>query len=73
MRERVRSNIMADEVEVVSWSDGHSGPSPLGQPGVGLVEGLVDVDKGIDTGLAVGGGSWEVRVRQGNHVWSHVL
>ena len=34
---------------------------PLGQPGVGLVQHLVNVQKGVDDGLPVGGwlrGSW---------------
>ena len=51
------TNVVADEVEVVAWSDGHGGPAPLGQPSVGLMEGLVYVDEGVDAGLAVRGRS----------------
>ena len=64
---------MADEVEVVARGDGHGGSAPLGQPGVGLVQGLVDVDKGVDTGLSVRGRSGELRVGKRDHVWSNVL
>ena len=64
----VSSHVVVDEVEVVAWGDGHGGASPLGQPGVGLVQSLVHVDEGIDAGLAVGGRLGQVGV----HHWDHV-
>ena len=67
------SHIVADEVEVVAWSDSHCSPSPLGQPGVSLVQSLVYIHKGIDAGLAVGGWSRELWVCQGDHVRWNVL
>ena len=68
-----QTDIVADEIEVVARSEGHGGSAPLGQTGVGLVQRLVDVDKGVDTRLSVRGRSGEVGVRQGHHVWGHVL
>ena len=57
----------------MAWSNGHGGPAPLGQPSVGLMEGLVYIYEGVDAGLAVRGRSREVWVGQGYHVWSNVL
>ena len=46
---------MVDEVKVVTWSNSHGGAAPLGQAGVGLVQGLMDVDKRIYDGLTMSG------------------
>ena len=64
---------MVNEVEVVSRRDGHGVASPLGQPDVGLVEGLVHVHKPVDDGLPVGRGLGELRVHDGEHVRWDVL
>ena len=64
---------MVDEVEVVSWSDGHGRASSLGQSCVCLIEGLVDVHKAIDDGLSVCRGLGEVGIDHWNHVRRNVL
>lgn len=65
--------IMVDEVKEVSWCDGHGASSSLGEPGVGLVQGLVHVHKGIDDGLAMGGGLRDIREHSGEQIWTHIL
>ena len=60
--------IVIDEVQVVSGCDGHGAGSLLGQPGVGLVQRLVDVHKGVDDGLPVGGRLGQVGIDRGNKV-----
>ena len=64
---------MVDEVQVVSWSDGHGSCSPLQQSVVGLVQCLVHIHKGIDDGLPMRGRVWEVRVHHREGVRTHVL
>ena len=49
---------MIYEVQVVSGCDGHGVASPLGQTGVGLVQRLVDVHKGIDDGRGTKSGTY---------------
>ena len=46
---------VVDEVQEVPGSDGHGPAPPLEGALVGLVEGLVDVDHGVDDGVAVVG------------------
>ena len=60
--------VVIDEVQVVSRCDGHGASSPLGQPGVGLVQRLVNVHKGVDDGLPVGGWLGQVGVDRGDKV-----
>ena len=67
------THIVVDEVEVVPWCDGHGSGSPLGKGDVGLVQGLVDVDKPIDDGLTMGRGLGKVRVHHWEVVWNNVL
>ena len=64
---------MVDEVQVVSRRDGHGAVSPLGQPGVGLVQRLVHVDKRVDDGLSVGGWLGQVWVGRGKVVRGNIL
>ena len=49
------THIVVDEVKVVTWGNSHGGAAPLGQAGVGLVQGLMDVDKCIYDGLTMSG------------------
>ena len=51
----VPTHIVVDEVKVVTWGNSHGGAAPLGQAGVGLVQGLMDVDKRIYDGLTMSG------------------
>ena len=46
---------VVDEVEKVPGGDGHGAAAPLERPLVGLVQRLVDVDHGVDDGVAVVG------------------
>ena len=68
-----QTDIVADEVEVVTRGDGHCGPAPLGEPGVGLVQRLMYIDKGIDARLSVRGRTRKIGVGQGDHVRGKVL
>ena len=45
----------------------------LGQTRVGLMQGLVDEDKGVDEGLPVGGRLGHVWAGQGKHIRGDVL
>ena len=51
----VSTHIVVDEVKVVTWGNSHGGAPSLGQAGVGLVQGLMDVDKCIYDGLTMSG------------------
>lgn len=63
---------MVDEVQVVPRCDGHGPTSPLHQPGVGLVQGMVHVHEGVDDGLTVSGRLWHLgehgREESGTHI-----
>ena len=45
--------VVVDEVEVVARSDGHGAATSLRHVHVGVEEGLVDEDEGVDDGIAV--------------------
>lgn len=62
------TNIVVDEVQVVSRSDGHSTASSLGQTGVGSVQRLVHIHECINDGLTMGGRLGQIGV----HHWDHV-
>lgn len=67
------THIVVDEIQVVSGSDGH-GPAPsLGEPGVGLMECLMDIDKGVDDGLSVSRGLRDLREHSWEQVRTHIL
>lgn len=46
-------HVVVDEVKVVSWGDGCGASPTFGHTVVGLVQGLMDVHKGIDDCLAM--------------------
>ena len=64
---------MVDEVQIVTWGDGHGAASPLCQAGIGLVQGLVDVHKRIDDGLAVGRCLGQLWVYHRKVLWKDIL
>lgn len=51
----IPTHIVVDEVKVVTWGNSHGGAASLGQAGVGLVQGLMDVDKRIYDSLTMSG------------------
>ena len=68
-----KTDIVVDKVQVVARRDGHGVTSPLQQPAVGLVQGLVHVHKGVHNGLAMSGRLGKVGVGQGVGYGGHVL
>lgn len=67
------TDIVVDEVEVVSGCDGHSPAPSLEKTRVGLVQSLVDVHEGIDDGLAVGGRLGHFREHHREKIRAHIL
>ena len=64
---------MVDEVEVVPGGDGDGAPPSLGHPHVGLVQGLVYVDHGVEHGVPMPRGLGQALVGNGQVLGSTVL
>ena len=64
---------MVDEVQIVTRSDGHGPSSFLEQTAVCLVKGLMNIHEGIDNGLAMSGGLWQVEEHRGEILWRNIL
>lgn len=69
----VLTHIVVDEVQVVPGSDGHSPPTSLDKPGVGLMQCLVHVHKGVDDGLTMSGRLRQLRGHGRKQVRTHIL
>lgn len=67
------SHKVVNEVQIVTWSDGHHTATSSGHLCIGLVQRLMDIDKAVNDGLPVRWLGCQVLVCSREHVWCCVL